>query len=255
MAINDTWKLLYKNVMQDDYESQENYIRLIGEKVRQLSFEALIKEKALFIPNNEYIMHFTNIDSLNYQNGFYNNDVCIWNGQLIFPIFGVDGDVYGICGFDPAKYLQARETGDYSLHYYNYSVKNIFNKGNFLFWGDNGFENAFNLGYVILVDGVFDAIQLRRLGFSSAALMGSSLTESIIAQLRFFNKVIIISDNDSAGFKLECNLKKYLNNCIYLRQSFNKDVDGAIKDGYESSIIAALNEIISSPVLIDRVIR
>lgn len=255
MSVSTVWSELYNNVMSQDRESQLNFLSLIGEKIRSIPVEYFLKEQALFIPNDSYVQVYGGSESYSNENGFYYNGISIWSDYLIFPIRNINNNAMGIGGFCARLYLQAKETNDYSVSYYNYSTKSIFRKGDYLFWGVDGFEKAYNAGYVILVDGLFDAIQLRRYGYHAAALMGSSLTEVVVAQLRFFKKVIIISDNDKAGLKLEDKLKHRLHNCVYLRQGFDKDIDGAFKSGNITRLLKVINEVISEPFLIDRVIR
>lgn len=255
MSVHSVWNSLYQSVMAEDRTTQVNYLKLISEKVRQIPLEALMNEQALFIPNENYVHHFANEQAMLNENGFYYNGTSIWNNYVIFPIRSLSNEAKGIGGFNPVLYLQAKETNDYSINYYSYSTKYVFNKGDYLFWGINGFEKAYADGYLILVDGMFDAVQLRRLGFNAAALMGSTLTEVIIAQLRFIKKIIIISDNDAAGYKLEQNLKRNLHQCVYLRQGYDKDIDGAIKLGYDTKVLNELQKMITEKIHIDHVIR
>ncbi len=255
MSISSTWKSLYNNVIQNDYDSQQYYLKLIAEQVRNIPLSYLMDEQALFIPNDDYVNAFAGDAALFDENGFYYGGKSIWSDNVIFPIRSLNNDAQGIGGFNPRLYLYARETQDYSVHYYSYSTKNLFSKGDYLFWGIDGFQKAYRDGYVILVDGIFDAIQLRGLGFNAAALMGSTLTESIIAQLRFIKRIIIISDNDDAGMKLEQKLKKFLKCCVALHQGFDKDVDGAIKSGYDNNIINELRIMINEPVALDHTLK
>lgn len=251
MSICNTWKTLYNNVIKNDLDSQKYYLNLIAEQVRNIPLEYLMNEQALFIPNDDYVSAFAGDSALYDENGFYYGGVSTWSDNVIFPIRSLNNDAQGIGGFNPRLYLYARETQDYSVHYYTYSAKSLFSKGDYLFWGIDGFQKAYHDGYVILVDGMFDAIQLRGLGFNAAGLMGSTLTESIIAQLRFIKRKIVISDNDAAGLKLEYGLKKALRECVALHQGFDKDVDGAIKNGYDNAIINELKNMINEPIAID----
>lgn len=255
MSIANAWSLLYKQVNEQDRETQHGYLKIISEKVRNIPLEYLVQEEALFIPNDDYVKIFLGNSALLNENGFYYDTTSIWSGYVIFPIRDLGNQAKGIGGFNPQIYLQAKETQDYSMHYYSYTSKSLFSKGDYLFWGKDGYDKAYHDGYVILVDGMFDAIQLRGLGFNAAALMGSSLTESILAQLRFIKRKIIISDNDEAGYKLEMGLKKNLKDCVSLRQGYDKDVDGAIKLGYSDKIIRELNAMIKEPVALDHVLR
>lgn len=255
MSVHATWDSLYKAVMASDRESQLNYLQLISEKVRQIPLEALLEEQAIFIPNESYVHHFAGDLATINENGFYYNGTSIWNNYVIFPVRALNNEARGIAGFNPVMYLQAKETGDYSINYYSYSTKYVFNKGDYLFWGIDGFEKAYRDGYLVLVDGIFDAIQLRRYGFNAVALMGSTLTEVIIAQLRFIKKLIVISDNDTAGFKLEQALKRNLHQCVYLRQGYDKDIDGAIKLGYDKKVLSELKNMLEEKIAIDHIVR
>lgn len=253
MKINEAWEQLYKAAMSRGRESQLNYISLIAEKLRNIPTQYLIDEQALFIPNDDYVANMAGPLAMQDSCGFYYSGESTWSNYLIFPIKGMDDTVKGIGGFNPTIYLQAHETGDFSAPYYSYSAKSLFPKGDYLFWGPDGFIKAYNAGYVVLVDGMFDAIQLRGNGYYAAALMGSSVTESLVAQLRFFDKIIVISDNDTAGNKLESLLKRELKHCVYLRQGYDKDVDGAIKKGYKEEVFSVLNRMIEEPFYIDRI--
>lgn len=253
MKINEAWEQLYKAAMSRGRESQINYLSLIAEKLRNIPTQYLIDEQALFIPNDDYVVNMAGSLAMQDSCGFYYSGESTWSNYLIFPIIGMDSTVKGIGGFNPMLYLQAHETGDFSTPYYSYSAKSLFPKGDYLFWGPDGFIKAYRAGYVVLVDGMFDAIQLRGNGYCAAALMGSSVTESLVAQLRFFNKVIVISDNDTAGNKLESLLKRELKHCVYLRQGYDKDVDGAIKKGHKEEVFSVLNRMIEEPFYIDRI--
>lgn len=97
------------------------------------------------------------------------------------------------------------------MNYYRYSSKNIMQKGKYLYMLPGTFEKAYNDGYLCVTDGLFDTLHLEHFGYNAGALSGSSLTIEMLAQMRVIKKVIIMSDNDSAGLKLEERMK---NICI-----------------------------------------
>lgn len=59
----------------------------------------------------------------------------------------------------------------------------------------------FGFEWVVLVEGMFDAIALRSVGIPAIATMGSELTRAKIEILKMFKKVIAVPDNDKTGSK------------------------------------------------------
>lgn len=128
MKINEAWEQLYKAAMSRGRESQVNYLSLIAEKLRNIPTQYLIDEQALFIPNDDYVASMAGPLAMQDSCGFYYSGESTWSNYLIFPIIGMDSTVKGIGGFNPMLYLQAHETGDFSMPYYSYSAKSLFPK-------------------------------------------------------------------------------------------------------------------------------
>jgi len=72
-----------------------------------------------------------------------------------------------------------------------------------------GLESLKQPGTVYIVEGVFKAAKLHRLGFASIALMGSE-TRQHLSQLNLMRRRYVgIGDNDAAGEKFARNLKGF----------------------------------------------
>ena len=142
-----------------------------------------------------------------------------------------------------------------AVFFYTYSKKSVMQRGKYVYTLPGVYEKALNDGYLLVVDGMFDALHLSSLGFNSAALMGSTITDEIIALLRFVHKVIVIADNDKAGIQLIDRLKQSLHNVVCLFQGDTKDVDEFLKTERRTEIIQVINEMITSTFLIDRSIE
>lgn len=229
MSLDSVFKPMITKIWQEDADTQLEFLRIICES-RQMPVFDMKKYDMFFVPNNDYLKFYGGQGILDWALGCYDDDDdCIWNNCLIFPIKNVVGEIVGLGGFNPFRYAQAHETQSWDIYYYQYSSKSVFTKGNYLYYAGDSFDKALDDGYLIVVDGLFDAISLNEAGFNAAAMMGSSVTDAIVLQLRFIPNVIVARDNDAAGAKLANTLVAKLKNCVVFNQLENKDIDGALK--------------------------
>ena len=56
-------------------------------------------------------------------------------------------------------------------------------------------------GYVIVCEGVFDALTLKKIGLNATSIQGTNLSTSQIRKLKKLDKVVIALDGDEAGIK------------------------------------------------------
>lgn len=240
MTLDQCYKAGYANIMKLDADSQSQYLSIVAE-VRGVDISIFNNTMALFIPNDDYIVHFFGEEALNSSYGLYNDRVeCMWLGCVLLPVFNVVGIIEGFAGFNPLRYAEAHETGDKSLNYYYYSTKEVFAKGRYLYCLPDTFVNAYEDGYALLVDGVFDTLSLAQAGFNTFGFLGSTATEEILAQLRFIKRVILLNDNDAAGLKLYDFLRRRLHNVELFKQGIAKDADDVLKSGNRDKFIAQL---------------
>lgn len=241
-----------ENIYSKDLEIQKGYLEIACNKVRSMDYKICLEAKAFFIPNNDYLLEYTIPEVLNDQYGIYNYEgICLWHSNIVFPIFDLGNSIVGLGGFNPVNYVKAHETHDWTITYYQYSKKSIFPKGRFMYMLPGIYNKALKDGYLIVVDGLFDAVHLSSYGFNAAALMGSSITDEIIMQLRFIKKVIIISDNDAAGLQFIRTLKTHLHNTVTIYQGETKDVDELLKTDRNPEILQAIKIAIASDILAD----
>ena len=242
-------------IYASDFENQQRYIDFICNKVRHMDASVVYDAEAFFVPNKDYLIHYLGGSALDYEYGLYDQEQnCFWQENLVFPIKDVADTIVGLAGFNPRKYVEAHETHDWSLNYYSYSRKDVFHKGYYLYMMTGTYEQAIRDGYLLLVDGLFDCLSLSAEGYNAAALLGSSPTEQIIAQLRFIKKVIILSDNDDAGIKLEHALQRQLHNVVYFHQGKTKDVDELLKTDSAVKYKKQLDQMIQENILLNKCI-
>ena len=78
----------------------------------------------------------------------------------------------------------------------------------------------------------------------AAALLGSNVSEQVLAQLTFVDRIILAYDNDEAGLRLARFLTKKLNNVVCVKQKYTKDVDDLLKTSYKDNYLEMLNNVI-----------
>ena len=219
-----------KRIYEEDRDTQEFYISKICEDVRGINPNVMFSLDSFFVANDEYMRAYFSHDVTSSDYDFYAaTGECLWTNRLITPIKNLAGEIVGCVGFDPFRYLEAHETQDWGMNYYYYSTKKIFNKGNYLYAPEGVYNKALDEGYLILTDGFYDCVAFTSHGFLAAALLGSSLTQVIAAQLRFIDKIILAVDNDDAGMLLYKKLKKVHPNTVLLMQGVTKDADDLLK--------------------------
>lgn len=250
---NKMMKNVVDRIYLEDLDMQKDYIETVCGKVRRMDASICLEAKAFFVPNSEYLLQYAVPEMMDVKYDVFGYDgTCNWHSFLVFPIYDVGNSIVGLAGFNPVNYLKARETQDWTLNYYQYSNKNVLQKGRYIYTLPGMYEKALNAGYLIVVDGLFDALHLCSNGYNASSLMGSSITDEIIAQLRFLDKVIIVADNDEAGLALIKKLKYNLRNTVCLFQGKTKDVDELLKTDSKDVLLQKLDEMIESPLLVDR---
>lgn len=122
--------------------------------------------------------------------GFYDR----FRDRIMFPILDLQRRVVGFGGrvmdSGQPKYLNSPETA-------------VFNKGRHLYALDKARELAGKAGFLVVVEGYFDAIAAHQAGISNvAATLGTALTANHLQQIhRFTPAVKLIFDPDEAGIR------------------------------------------------------
>lgn len=240
---NDIVTKIVEFVYGNDMESQRFYIEKICNDVRKMNPDIIYKAKGFYVPNQSYLINILGEDAFERDYGLYVNDDCIWQNKLVLPITNLIGNYVGFVGFDPFNYLASHE-GKEIGQYYSYSLKNVFNKSYYLYCLPTTYEQAINNGYLIITDGIFDTLSFAQNNYLAAALLGSTLSEQILAQLRFIKKLIVAVDNDSAGSKLVDKLKIHHDNVFVLKQAQYKDADDILKSKYKKRYLQKLDVLI-----------
>lgn len=238
-------------IYAEDFEAQKFYISEICNSVREIEPEIIFKARGFFIPNEDYLKYFFDPEVTSADFDFYNvYGECQWVGRLALPVTNAVGKICGLVAFDAFRYLEAHENLDWSMNYYYYTNKRIFDKGKYLYGLPGVYKEALSQGYLILTDGVFDTISFAKEGYLAMAALGSVVTDVMVAQLRFIKRVIVAVDNDDAGMSFHERLSKQLDNVVLLTQNVAKDADDVIKSQYKTEYLDTLNRCIHNELFV-----
>lgn len=237
--MNNSYFKLVKKIWEEDHDSQAFFFEQI-KQVRNSDFNPH-DLYSIFIPNENYLENFCDEEMMANDFGLFKDGKSLWVNQMILPLCDILGIPRGIVSFDPFTYLDVHngETGDY----YAYSKNEVCQKNNFMYAHPKSISVGLD-SYIFVVDGIFDAISLYTNGFNAAALMGSTISDIVIAQLQLFPKVILIMDNDEAGFHVKKRLASKLHNFEVYKVNKYKDIDEALKFGNKILEISNLRKLI-----------
>jgi len=242
-----------KNIYENDFKTQEHYLGLICREVRSMRPNILFDLMAFYVPNHDYMSTYfgSEITYSSYDCYDFNGN-CKWTGHLVIPIRDIKGNVKGFTGYNPFVTLNKGENAVLNtMSKYKESAKSLMDKSKFGLC-PLGLEKAINDGYVIVTDGVFDALNVADCGFNSFCLLGSALTEELQFCLSFIEYIYVASDNDKAGLDLFNTIKRKFPNVIPIRQSMYKDIDEFIKNHREAFIeqVNAIHDKIKLPIFL-----
>lgn len=249
-----------KRIYSEDLETQQHYINTICSDVRGRQLDILYDMGAFYVPNNDYMLKYfgESIASPRYDCYSYNG-YCLWTHHLLIPVRDVVGKIVGFTGHNPyvalakSKENKTKEEEAISkMPRYRESSDMVMDKSKF-FICPLGIKKAIEDKYIIVTDGVFDAISLANEGFNSVCILGSSLSEYVKFCLSFIETVYVAHDNDYAGIKLFNTFKSSLPKVLAIRQSKCKDIDGFIKNypnEFSEGMKAIFNKVKTSIMLI-----
>lgn len=215
-----------KRIWTEDEETQNIAVLEIGRDIRHYDYltdEQIIKlfrddMNSFYVPNDGYISHFFDVELTDFKYGIYKGEECNYYQRLVFPIYGLNDKVTALCAYandvDP-KYI--------------YSPKTIWEKGRHMYLTKEQFLKAIKDDYLIIVDGIFDAVSLRQQGYNAVSLMGGEFTEWHRYYFSFIKKLIVFPDNDNAGNTLAFKVSKAHNNVTIVKQGESKDIDDFLK--------------------------
>lgn len=139
-------------------------------------------------------------------------------GRFIFPVKDMLGNVIALIGWypDEKKYIT--------------TPSKFFSKKCLFFGMEQLKKTGIGKNYYV-VEGIFDCISVRSLGFNCVAIMGISVSNYTKVLYSLFKKVIAIPDNDKEGRKVVVEDKWHIpSNGKYLRWNGSlKDIDDMIK--------------------------
>lgn len=201
-------------------------IRGFGEELSGLALQDLIDDKMFYVPHDEYLIEKVGVHVKDARYGLYRGTFCTLNSRLAIPLRVLDDTVIGYIGYTNQNDFH---TDDASFIKYLYPSKTLFKKSNYLYITKAEYLKALREGYICIVDGIFDKRRLQSLGINACSLCGSTLTKNQAVYLEMIKHKVVIADNDDAGRKMAQACKRYLSNCVEIRQSDTNDIDDFLR--------------------------
>lgn len=249
-------KVGLEKIKANHMDAQKVYIDSICKRVRNMKPDIIYEAEAFFVPNQDYMKIVFGAEIMNPDYDVYDAEgYCDWDGYLVFPIYSVLNDVVGLVGFNPINKLKSKEQEFWDLSFYKHSSTKLMDKSKYIFMLKGMFQRAVSEGYIILVDGVFDMLSGTDAGLVTGAFLGSTLSEEMIAQLKFIDIIFLALDNDEAGLRLLKLLRKYCPNARAIIQGKYKDLDDILKSPYRDKFLKALKENIKGNANVDVIFR
>ena len=233
-AIDRIWDKGYNSIRNDEnaWKQQVAWITEAAEDIRKMPAQELINRQFLYVPNDIYVLHYFGSEIAEYKYGVYRNEQCNFYKRLMFPVMGFNNQVAGLGGW-----------ANDSEWKYVYSPDTLWDKQRYFYCDPKDFAKALDDDYIIIVDGIFDAINLNRIGLHAVSLMGSTFSNWHRYYIRLIKYVIIIPDNDSAGVNLVKKIRKFRQDAIVLWQGKYKDIDDYIKNKDVKGLIEQCNDL------------
>lgn len=244
-----------ERIYTEGIESQNNFINTICKDVRNMKDTEIVKRaKGFFVPNHQYMINYFGEDILEPSFDCYNFDGdCNWHNHLVFPIYDIVGNVKGLVGFNPIAKLQSLE-GE-GTHFYRHSSSSVLNKSLNFFSLKGTLRKALEDSYIIMIDGVFDALSLCNENLNAGSLLGSSLSNEHLAYLSFIPRVYLAMDSDSAGLKLADRLKRMHKGVCIIKFNKYKDIDEVLKSEHREEFLRKFEEHRKQPFTTDLILN
>ena len=184
--------LLYKIANPDDKQKGKSIIEKIDKEIRRRKFNLDVKEK--------YQIGYSHKDLVNYMiSKSYDQGMLQQTGFVSpkFNYFTKKRLTIPIKKNDKIIGWSMRSLNKEEPKYYNIYNKHYFNQSTW-WWGQDYVERK---NYIIICEGVFDAITLQEFGYNAACSLGTAVDKDRLKLLKKYDEILLMFDNDEAGIK------------------------------------------------------
>lgn len=196
------------NVFLHDYRHMTDAI------ARRELIEVLVNRRIFYVPTSSYLSKFFGETVVREFSEYYRGGKCMLTGSVCIPIETVSNDFLGFILNNPQSPVK-----------YRYPMNNTYKKSNYIQISADNYLNAIKLGFIFIVEGVFDELSLTSVGMPAAALSGSSLTYDTAQWLDVIPTKVICSDEDAAGSRLLNSCYKTFTGNVICTKLPTKDID------------------------------
>lgn len=229
------WSKAVKRIWAEDGEFQEVMVRHILQNIRNVKDDEMLerelvsarKDGLFYCPNDDYMADWLGEHSVDLFAGIYRpNGLCRYTQRLVIPIYNFAGEIPGFIGYSNDEIPGYDE--DVFVKY-TYPPKETISKGRFMYITAEEYAKAVKDEYICIVDGIFDKRRLTDYGYNAVSLMGSAVTFWHKLYLSKIKHLVVIRDNDEAGYKLLQTLRYNFPGTIEIAQGDEWDIDDFLK--------------------------
>lgn len=199
-------------------KEQHELLKMLAEK-RGLSLKEIVRRGIFAVPDEDELDYLLEQWGLTFEDAFDRDigDVRLFKEGFIIPILDSRRRVTFFINYNWER--------DKSRQYFNVFPGNLYDLDvEVKMYGAHNLDQGIKEGWIVVVEGIFDAIVLESEGIPAVALLGSKLLDYTKIFLSRFEQVIYIPDGDFAGNKGWKNMYYGLDNV------FKFELDGTYKD-------------------------
>lgn len=192
---------------------------MLEDKPREKLTQTLIDRQCFYVPFDTFIRTIHGEKIRKELEPYYGKTGCTLTKKLCIPLKTVNNEFLGLVLHEPdiqAKYIYPVRGGFFKVHYIQSDR--------------NAIKNALSLGYIGIVEGVFDDLSLSTYGVPTAALSGPSIERKTAAILDTIPVKLIFSDEDVAGRKMYQKCRDAFTGTVICVSMPTKDIDEYLRE-------------------------
>ncbi len=218
-------------------------------KYRHLKYSILDDNKCFYVRDGKSIISVIGSQAFNdIRYGFVSKKGehfnSVYRARLVIPIRDIYNRVAGFVGYGKSP---------------KYIISSTFGFSKNIAFGSNYWQRILTYDYVILVEGIFDALQLLSRNYPALAMMGTTIPKTLLGFLNRLKGVVIIGDNDNVGIATSLKWRSMIKNStivkivpcdINVSSQFSsirhiKDIDDVMFCGGEGAVEICIYKILS----------
>lgn len=254
----------------EEAETQSQIISKLLKGSRGMDYSILRDTDAFFLSTSKHAVKLFGSSALDPENDIFDpmgNHRYL--NKIIFPLYNAEDHIVGLIGHDPFQKIirrdierlekkeQLTEQEQEKLNdlkskralKYILPSSNIAPSRLHIYFPKGVYRKCVKDGYAVIVDGMFDCIQLNYLGINSLCLMGSSISPEMFFMLSFIKTKFVAYDNDSSGVGVYRKIIRKFPDAVAIKNRVTGDIDEYINKFGGNDIKVAIENRLSTGLM------